>query len=858
MDFEELMNCHNDNPKVYQDLLARFKANRVVPCFGAGMSVWADYPKWKELLLELCGDDTGLKKKVEKELASNDYESAAELIERKKTTFRRILANKFNETKVDGQKRPKYQELFPKLFRGVLLTTNFDQAIEKLYTDVSLVVVNPADAYNATCINRALQGGDSPVLLKLHGDMDDSQHIVLTRKDYDDAYGADARHPDREKPMPQYLDRTLANNAVLFLGSSLQADRTVEMVKCFCANEGLTHFAVMALAEDGTARTDLHDWGIETIWFPSGKYDEAYSALFNRLAADLGIGEVDDTAFLPVRDLVGRKEEVEEVCRYRASCQEPPAPLVWVSGSGGIGKTEFCKAVCKQLAVAGARVFVPMSDLTTLEGFYAKVLTTLGQDPNGLKPDELAGVAARSLTKCCRGGVAYFDNAEDLYGKLDEKGKSDWKEWLDGLRAAGVGVVVSSQVSTLFAGETNCREFVMKPLAEDAAKTLFNAVWGSEPEDYELDDYNKLVKQLDGYPLAIVLVALWTRAQGCLDCKGWDKAEQKVAVNQRHRSMAIALRASWEVIRQEPQAVALWGVFHLSVVPLSTEVLKELFDGEIPAAGLSKLRSFGLVYRVKGGSSVRFNMLNPIKKQFGELAGEEAVALARKHWFAYLRGLLSRADQTDVPKEKRVDYAQECAAKRTVHGLLPQVWRLLDDLCIADEVDMVAELMGLACNFFTDDVSSMVTLEKLCGFFQGKPERKKEFACATEYLGDVQMRWAAYDEAEKAYVEALKIYKDIGDRLGEANALRGLGDVRMMRAAYDEAEQAYAGSLKIYKDVGDRLGEANVWIGLGNVCEAKGDRSAALESFQKALQIGEEIGYNFACEAAKEGIERLG
>ncbi|MCQ2395265.1 MAG: tetratricopeptide repeat protein, partial [Kiritimatiellae bacterium] len=106
--------------------------------------------------------------------------------------------------------------------------------------------------------------------------------------------------------------------------------------------------------------------------------------------------------------------------------------------------------------------------------------------------------------------------------------------------------------------------------------------------------------------------------------------------------------------------------------------------------------------------------------------------------------------------------------------------------------------------------------------------------------------------------EALVISKEIGARLGEANALQGLGDVQMRRNAYDEAEQAYADALKIYKDVGDRLGEANACLGLGNLCEAKGDRSAALESFQKALQIGEEIGYNFACKAAKEGIERLG
>ncbi len=851
MTFEELMECHAGNRKVYEELLARFKANRVVPLFGAGMSAWAGYPKIEELLLRFCDEDEMLKSVVHSKLMAGNYGGAAELVETeidKKEgggTFRKLLANKFKETEVDEQKWPEYQRLFPKLFRGVLLATNYEALIERLYPN-GVNVVNPADAFDDVYIKEALQGGNKqPVLLKLRGDMGDPQHIVLTQKDYDDAYGADADKPDLTKPMPKYLDMVLSSNVVLFLGSSLQTDHTVKMVKRFCANQGLTHFAVMALARDGTARTDLHDWGIETIWFPSGTYDEAYGALFSQLVADLGIGEADDRAVLPVRDLVGREKEVEEIRAYWAAHREPPAPLVWVSGLGGIGKTELCKAVCVKLAEAGKRAFIPMFDLTTLEDFYAKVLTTLGQDLKNLRPDKLAGKAAQVLENCCTGGVAYFDNAEDLCDKLDTKGKTEWRAWLDKLRDAKVGVVVSSRMTTLFAGRTNCKEVDVKRLADDAAKTLFTAVWGRGPEDYELDDYNWLIGQLEGYPLAIVLVALQTRARGYLDRAGWDKAAAEISPDdqQSHVSMEIALRTSWEAIRQEPQAVELWGVFHMSVVSLGIEMLKGLFDGEVPAVGLGKLLSLGLVDRVEGGTVTRFDMLNPIKRQFSALAGDGAVKAARKRWLAYLRALLPCADQTDVPKEKRVAYAQECAARWTVHGLLPQVWRLLEDLCFAGEANAAAELMGLAGNFFSDDLNSMATLEVLRGFFRDKSKRKKDFAFATWRLGTVRLLRGENDGAEEVYAESLAICREIGDRQGEANVLDALGEVRLQWGEYAAAEEAYEASLAICREIGYRQGEANALLGLGHVRRMRGEYAVAEEAYEASLAICREIGY---------------
>ena len=60
--------------------------------------------------------------------------------------------------------------------------------------------------------------------------------------------------------------------------------------------------------------------------------------------------------------------------------------------------------------------------------------------------------------------------------------------------------------------------------------------------------------------------------------------------------------------------------------------------------------------------------------------------------------------------------------------------------------------------------------------------------------------------------EALAIYRDLGDRLGQANALHYLGNVRRLTGDYPGAVQALQGALAIYRDLGDRLGQANALL----------------------------------------------
>ena len=66
------------------------------------------------------------------------------------------------------------------------------------------------------------------------------------------------------------------------------------------------------------------------------------------------------------------------------------------------------------------------------------------------------------------------------------------------------------------------------------------------------------------------------------------------------------------------------------------------------------------------------------------------------------------------------------------------------------------------------------------------------------------------------------LYRDLGDRLGQANVLRELGAVRRLTGDYPAAAQALEQALDIYRDLGDRLGQANALHDLGVVRSTDG------------------------------------
>ena len=89
---------------------------------------------------------------------------------------------------------------------------------------------------------------------------------------------------------------------------------------------------------------------------------------------------------------------------------------------------------------------------------------------------------------------------------------------------------------------------------------------------------------------------------------------------------------------------------------------------------------------------------------------------------------------------------------------------------------------------------------------------------------------------------ALNIYREIGDRLGEANTLQAIGYVLQFLKRSTEALERYEAALAFYREIGDHLGEANTLKAIGDVLQFLDRRTEALERYEAAMAIYREIG----------------
>ena len=77
----------------------------------------------------------------------------------------------------------------------------------------------------------------------------------------------------------------------------------------------------------------------------------------------------------------------------------------------------------------------------------------------------------------------------------------------------------------------------------------------------------------------------------------------------------------------------------------------------------------------------------------------------------------------------------------------------------------------------------------------------------------------------------------VEDRGLQANVLRAIGDVQQFRKENDAALASYNDALKLFRAVGAKLGEANVYLSLGGIKRGAEDVAGARLDFEAALKI---------------------
>jgi len=249
------------------------KPSGVLPFVGAGLSVPLGLPGWTKFLLD-GALECGAVPEIEKHLSQGQFEEAAELLYQSLGwgLFERRLGAAFQKNLPSDFAGSLAIMQIPGLTNGPVITTNFDRALEEVFrsagrhfTDVCWG--NTADRLTAALVE------DSRVLLKMHGDVLERQGRVLTLTEYQAHYGS-GPETEWERPLPQFLRRVFESRHALFVGCSLQNDRTLEVVRQVSHKTGVLHYALVETPPDSLARRAyLSNHGILSVFFPPGRFD---------------------------------------------------------------------------------------------------------------------------------------------------------------------------------------------------------------------------------------------------------------------------------------------------------------------------------------------------------------------------------------------------------------------------------------------------------------------------------------------------------------------------------------------------------------------------------------------------------
>ena len=248
---------HGPNEAMFR-IISKHK-DELVPFVGCGLSVFAGYPSWGNMLrkiVNLAGrtfteDEI---KKIFEFIEKHKFYDAGDILREKisNVVLEEWLSEIFDEEKIsrfinsqDGMDRLIEEAVWfvPELSKNkrLCLTTNFDMVLEhvfhaaKVINSVSMIPESHQD------IPVALSRGQT-VLIKLHGSIDSrSFNMVLSNKDANDHYYT------KNSFLVICLESNMLEHRLIFLGTALDEDFTVETLIKLRQKNFTPHFAILPL-----------------------------------------------------------------------------------------------------------------------------------------------------------------------------------------------------------------------------------------------------------------------------------------------------------------------------------------------------------------------------------------------------------------------------------------------------------------------------------------------------------------------------------------------------------------------------------------------------------------------------------
>jgi tetratricopeptide (TPR) repeat protein/transcriptional regulator with XRE-family HTH domain len=572
-----------------------------------------------------------------------------------------------------------------------------------------------------------------------------------------------------------------------------------------------------------------------------------------------------------IASFTGRQQELGDLVDAAAGAGGAGRPggvvsIHAIGGMAGVGKTAFAVHAAHRLAdrFPGGQIFLPLHGHTPgqqpvdPEDALASLLLTIGVPAGQIPP----GLAARMAL--WRDRLA----GQELLLILDDAvGSEQVHPLLPG--AGGSLVLVTSRRRLSALEETAAISLDTLPPGEAAALLVrLTGRTGLSPADPAVGEIIRLCGFL---PLAIGMMARQLHSQ-----PAWSlarrAAELSAAVDRlelmatEHVSVAAAFDLSYADLAPDRQRLFR----RLGLHPGSEldAYAAAALDGTGLAAARQSLDALYDRYLLTESAPGRYRMHDLIREHARTLAGRFDPADDREQATARL---LDYYEHTAAAADAFISHQGNttlAAADGTMPATMPAAVPALAGLEQALAWARAERPSLLACLDHANRTGQHARVTALTAALGGLLWRDGPWADAVtlhtaaiqaaRYLGDrlgeasalrrlgvTQRLLGDYPAAAQALELALGLYRDLGDRLGQANALRQLGAVRLLTGDYPAAALVLEAALDIYRDLGDRRGQADALNYLGDLRRHTGEYPAAALVLEAALDIYRDIGHRY-------------
>lgn len=273
MNFKDVMEFNAPyNQMNFDSLVDKIKSKNIVPYIGAGMSMLFEsvYPSWIGFLNTTFNKfvDVSERNKFDNMNCENKADFLYEEIG--KISFTRYLKETFSQNHLDKNTYEFVEKsiyLLPVIFeKGLLITTNYDKVIEKVYSlhNFILPVAHPG---HFEALNGALRDNEL-LLYKIHGDINEPiESIILTKKQYELAYN--------KFQLVDSLKQIYTSKSMLFLGCSLEKDRPIQLLY-EVSKSGMYNYAIISCQNEDIRNRRLkleNDFYTQSIIYPEGRHE---------------------------------------------------------------------------------------------------------------------------------------------------------------------------------------------------------------------------------------------------------------------------------------------------------------------------------------------------------------------------------------------------------------------------------------------------------------------------------------------------------------------------------------------------------------------------------------------------------